>query len=129
VRLDKPLVVLEHDAIMVEKYISHDAWNQIVYLGNLDQAKMGKWSTFPMHFGNGKNYRYICAAHAYAIDPASARSLVAHVIKNGLTAPADMLMRADLFPIIQVGFYAYNLPDEESTITGRDRLSNKNSIY
>lgn len=127
VRLDKPIVVLEHDAIMVKPYISHDAWNQIVYLGNYQQYQEGRWATFPMHSAATKNHRFICRAHAYAIDPASARALVSHVIKFGLSAPADMLIRVDLFPIVQTGFYAFDLPDSETTITGRDSKWEENA--
>ena len=119
IRLDKPIVVLEHDAIMISPYRSHDAFNQIVYLGNLDQYRKGMWPSFPPHSAANTNYRFICRAHAYAIDPASARQLVSHLIKFGITAPADMLIRADIFPIVQTGFYAFDAP-EETTITGRN---------
>lgn len=119
VKTDVPLVVLEHDAIMVKKYAWHDGWNQINYLGNLQQLQEGKWPSFPPHSAATKNYKFICRAHAYAIDPAVARQLVSHVIRFGLCAPADMLMRADVFPLVQTGFYAFDAPDE-TTITGRD---------
>jgi hypothetical protein len=118
VKIDRPIVVLEHDSIMVNKYIWHDGWNQINYLGNYSQLQTG-WPSFPPHSAATKNYKFICRAHAYAVDPAVARQLVAHVIRFGLEAPADMLIRADLFPIVQTGFYAFDAPDE-TTITGRD---------
>jgi hypothetical protein len=118
VKIDKPIVILEHDAIMVNKYISHDGWNQINYLGNISQLKTG-WPSFPPHSAANTNYRFICRAHAYAVDPAVARQLVSHVIRFGLAAPADMLIRVDLFPIVQTGFYAFDAPDE-TTITGRN---------
>ena len=118
VKIDRPIVILEHDAIMVSPYLSHDAFNQIVYLGNLEQYQMGMWPSFPPHSVANKNYKFICRAHAYAIDPASARQLVSHLIKFGISAPADMLIRTDIFPIVQTGFYAFDAPDE-TTITGR----------
>ena len=118
VSIDIPIVVLEHDAIMIQKYIWHDGWNQINYLGNYSQLETG-WPTFPPHSAATKNYKFICRAHAYAIDPAVARQLVSHVIRFGLSAPADMLIRADIFPIVQTGFYAFDAPDE-TTITGRN---------
>lgn len=119
IRIDKPVVVLEHDAIMIAPYRSHDAFNQIVYLGNLEQYQKGMWPSFPPHSAANKNYKFICRAHAYAVDPASARQLVSHLIKFGITAPADMLIRADIFPLVQTGFYAFDAPDE-TTITGRN---------
>ena len=118
VTIDQPIVILEHDAIMVKKYSAHDGWNQINYLGNLQQYQEGKWPSFPPHSAATKNWKFICRAHAYAIDPAVARSLISHVIKFGISAPADMLIRADLFSIIQTGFYAFDLPGE-TTILGR----------
>ncbi len=122
VKIDIPIVILEHDAIMVNKYIWHDGWNQINYLGCSKQLETG-WPRFPPHAlpekSERSNYRFICSAHAYAIDPAVARQLVTHVMRFGLAAPADMLIRADLFPLVQTGFYAFEAP-EETTITGRD---------
>ncbi len=120
VKIDEPIVILEHDAIMVNKYAWHDGWNQINYLGNLQQMQEGKWPSFPPHSAATKNYKFLCRAHAYAIDPAVARQLVGHLIRFGLSAPADMLIRADLFPFVQTGFYAFDAPDE-TTITGRDK--------
>ena len=117
--INKPIVVLEHDAIMIKKYSCHDGWNQIQYLGNLEQYKENRWATFPTHSAANKNWRFICRAHAYAIDPAVARQLISHVIRFGLSAPADMLIRVDLFPIVQTGFYAFDMPGE-TTIGGRN---------
>jgi hypothetical protein len=116
--IDKPIVILEHDAIMVSKYPWHNGWNQINYLGNLQQYQTGMYPDFPPHAAATKNHKFICRAHAYAVDPAVSRQLVSHVIKFGLSAPADMLIRADLFPIVQTGFYAFDMPGE-TTITGR----------
>jgi GR25 family glycosyltransferase involved in LPS biosynthesis len=117
VKIDIPIVILEHDAIMVNKYAWHDGWNQINYLGNYSQLETG-WPSFPPHSAATKNYKFICRAHAYAVDPAVARQLVSHVIKFGIAAPADMLIRADLFPLVQTGFFAFDAP-AETTITGR----------
>jgi GR25 family glycosyltransferase involved in LPS biosynthesis len=115
---DKPIVILEHDAIMVNKYPWHNGFNQINYLGNLQQYQANSYPDFPPHSAATKNWKFICRAHAYAIDPAVARQLVSHVLRFGLTAPADMLIRADIFPIVQTGFYAFDAPGE-TTITGR----------
>jgi hypothetical protein len=119
IKIDKPIVILEHDSIMVNKYVWHDGWNQINYLGNYSQLQTG-WPTFPPHSAATRNYKFICRAHAYAVDPASARQLVSHVIKFGMSAPADMLIRADIFTLVQTGFYAFDAPDE-TTITGRNK--------
>ena len=119
---DKPLVILEHDSVMVQPYTQHAVFNSICYLGAHEQVKLG-WqvSATPPHATEGENYHFICRAHAYAIDPAVAKNLLAYVIKMGICTSLDMLIRADLFPIHQMGVYAYNVFEsrEETTIKGR----------
>lgn len=117
---DKPLVVLEHDAIMVKPYRQHAVFNSICYLGSREQVEQG-WGVYPTppHASEGPNYHFICRAHAYAIDPAVAKNMLSHVIKYGITGPLDIILRADVFPIHQMGLYAYDLEDRVTTITGR----------
>ena len=38
---DQPIVILEHDAIMVKQYLRHDYYNNIVYMGGIEQAEFG----------------------------------------------------------------------------------------
>ena len=120
---DQPLIVLEHDAVMVEKYEHHAVYNSICYLGGHEQVKQG-WKVLPTppHASEGPNYHFICRAHAYAIDPAVAKNMLAHVLKMGICGPLDILLRADIFPIHQMGIYAYNEWDGDkmnTTIKGR----------
>lgn len=106
---DKPLVVLEHDAIMLQKFEKHELYNSIIYLGGAEQVISG-WpvSSVPPHATEGHNYHFICRAHAYSIDPAVSKNLIAHVIKYGICAPLDIMMRTDLFNVGQVGVYAFD---------------------
>lgn len=115
---DKPLVVLEHDSIMIQPYVKHSVYNSICYLGGHEQVKHG-WQVLPTppHASEGHNYHFICRAHAYAIDPAVAKNLLAHVLKFGICSPLDILIRADIFPIHQMGLYAYNDWDGDKTNT------------
>ena len=120
---DQPLIVLEHDAVMIEKYEHHAVYNSICYLGGHEQVKQG-WKVLPTppHASEGPNYHFICRAHAYAIDPAVAKNMLAHVLKMGICGPLDILLRADIFPIHQMGLYAYNEWDGDkmnTTIKGR----------
>jgi GR25 family glycosyltransferase involved in LPS biosynthesis len=119
---DKPLVILEHDSLMAKPYTQHAVFNSICYLGSHEQVKLG-WqvSATPPHASEGHNYHFLCRAHAYAIDPAVAKNLLSYVIKMGICTSLDMLIRADLFPIHQMGIYAYNVYEspEETTIKGR----------
>jgi hypothetical protein len=118
-QIDRPIVVLEHDAIMLKPYFQHGVYNSICYLGAIEQHEQG-WQVLPTppHSSDGPNYHFICRAHAYAIDPCVAKNLLAHVIKYGICAPLDILMRADLFPMHQMGMYAYDKSDK-TTILNR----------
>jgi hypothetical protein len=107
---------------MAKPYTQHAVFNSICYLGSHEQVKLG-WqvSATPPHATEGENYHFLCRAHAYAIDPAVAKNLLAYVMKMGICTSLDMLIRADLFPIHQMGVYAYNVYEsrEETTIKGR----------
>jgi len=107
--IDRPIVILEHDSVMVNKFSVMNSYNSIVYLGGNEWAEQG-WKIYPIppHASEGPNYLFICRAHAYAIDPTMAKNLLAHVIKHGICAPLDIMMRADLFNISHQGLYAYD---------------------
>jgi hypothetical protein len=110
-------------AIMVQPYTHHAVFNSICYLGSNEQVNQG-WQVLPTppHASEGPNYHFICRAHAYAIDPAVAKNMLAHVLKYGISAPLDILLRADIFPIHQMGIYAYNGWEgdmTDTTILGR----------
>lgn len=119
--IDKPIVILEHDSIMVKKFNQHQALNSIIYLGGIEWAKKN-WQIFPIppHASEGPNYLFICRAHAYSIDPLIAKNLISHVIKYGISCPADIFMRADIFNITHNGLYAYDM-DDETTIKNRPK--------
>ena len=109
-KIDKPIVILEHDSIMTKKFTSYDSVNSRGYLGGSEWAEQG-WPvhpTIPPHASEGPNYLFICRAHAYALDPLMAKNLIAHVLKMGICAPLDIMMRADLFNITHQGMYAYD---------------------
>lgn len=121
VLLNKPIVILEHDAIVVHPYTSHNVYNSICYLGGVEQVK-GGWpvKSIPPHATDGPNFHFICRAHAYAIDPIVAKNMVAHVLKMGIHVSLDMMLRADLFPIHQMGLHAYD-DYVDTTIPGRPK--------
>ena len=123
---DQPIVILEHDAIMVKEYLRHKYYNNIVYLGGCEQVEgsLHANDTVPPHASDQKGLdRFICRAHAYAIDPAIAKNLVAYSIHHGLITTADAIMRCDMFGIVQDGVYAYDKPHGLSTITEDGRVA------
>ena len=112
--LDQPIVILEHDAIMVKPYTQHEIYNGIVYLGSQDQASQNRSSEdlIPVYSAINSNWNFIHRAHAYSIDPAAARKLFTNVLSRGIYESADVMIRADDVAIIQTGFYAYDKPGE-----------------
>jgi hypothetical protein len=117
---DKPMLVLEHDAIMVKPIAQHALFNAICYLGCKEQVHEG-WGVqqIPPHSSEGPNYHFINRAHAYSVDPAVAKNMLAHVLKYGIGMPLDMLLRADIFSLYQPGVFAYDNPNKETTIFSR----------
>ena len=119
--LDAPIIILEHDAIMLAPLQEHPAFGCILYLGGREQHDMG-WPVTPTppHATNGVNYHFLCRAHAYAVDPQCAKAMMAHVIKYGIHESLDIMLRSDIFPAVQTGLYAYDSPGE-TTILDRKR--------
>lgn len=120
--IDRPIVILEHDAVMCKKIEEVQSYNSIVYLGGSEWTHQG-WKIYPIppHASEGRNYLFICRAHAYAIDPQMAKNLLSHVLKMGIHAPLDIMMRADLFNITHQGVHAYDIMSdkEDTTIAAR----------
>jgi len=115
--IDKPIVILEHDAIMVKKFEGMASINAIVYLGGIEWAS-GQFPMYPIPiFGShGPNDRFLLGTHAYAIDPMMAKNLLADVLRYGVWTIADRMLRCDLYNITHQGLYAYNDPVYGSTI-------------
>lgn len=137
--LDKPIIIFEHDAVVVKKMDKFQGFNCIIYLGGVEWAKQN-WPIYdgiPPHASEGPNYHFICRAHAYAIDPPMARNLISHVLKFGICAPLDIMIRTDLFNVTHYGLYAYDdSPNRNNDTTikarpqeGRTTKRNDNLSY
>ena len=123
---DQPIVILEHDAVMVKPYLRHNYLNNIVYLGGSEQVagSLRDSDTIPPHASDQQGLdRFICRAHAYSIDPLMAKNLVSYAIHHGIITTADAMMRYDMFGIVQDGVYAYDNPHDLSTITRDGRVA------
>ena len=117
---DRPIVILEHDAVMVKPFLRHNYLNNIVYLGGSEQigGSLHAEDTIPPHASDQQGLdRFICRAHAYSIDPIMAKNLVSYAIHHGIITTADAMMRYDMFGIVLNGGYAYDNPHDQSTIT------------
>lgn len=113
--LDQPIVILEHDAVMLKPYTEHRLYNSIVYLGSIEQAKGNPIYATPPHATHYNGLlRSLCRSHAYAIDPAVARTLVGYTITHGIYQSLDMYVRSDLFPMSQFDLYACDVPGKST---------------
>jgi GR25 family glycosyltransferase involved in LPS biosynthesis len=121
ITIDEPIIILEHDAIMVDKIEHHDCFNSIIWLGSKEVLDNNPLMPIPPHGCAGHNYHYILRAHAYAIDPIVAKNLLAYVIQMGINNPLDLMMRADLFNIIHKGLIAYDKNESKFDTTMKNR--------
>lgn len=124
-KIDKPLVILEHDAVMLKKITHFPGFNTIIYLGGVEWAEQG-WPIMqiPLHGSDGPNKHFICRAHAYAIDPIVAKNMLATILKMGIYASLDEMIAADLYNISHVGCVAYDM-GSETTITVRPTVGRR----
>lgn len=106
IELDKPIVVLEHDAIMLKNYTHHNVFNAIVYLGSSEMAQSNYWNPIPPHAQMCQNFRYILRTHSYSIDPIVAKNLVAKAIEKGIYTAVDVFMKIQDFSIVCFGIFA-----------------------
>jgi GR25 family glycosyltransferase involved in LPS biosynthesis len=144
IELNKPITILEHDAIMLRPYTKHQVYNSLVYLGHkvtlrgLSQ-KLGfgsknfqetvellqsKPNLLPFnHVGNclvqtvSKNFMFVMGLHAYSIDPAIARRLISGIIADGLINPIDAVVQLGKYNMTDTGMYACQLENSETTST------------
>ena len=129
-KIDQPIIILEHDAIVVQRLSDHPLVGSIVYLGSSRQIQTGKVLPTPIHGSLNHNYHFMYQAHAYSIDPIVAKNMVSHVMKYGICESLDVMLRADIFPMAQFGIFAYETKDD-TTITDRKkkvRLSDPDNI-
>jgi GR25 family glycosyltransferase involved in LPS biosynthesis len=145
--INQPIVILEHDAIMLSPYTKMLGCNMLEYLGHKGEVKflckeygvdsleellpLAAQGAHPPQLRRAMlntvnyNWRYPLGLHAYAIDPMMARRLFSHVITEGLINPIDAMVRADKFTVLQGGIYACQNEDSEllTTIEHRDTVS------
>jgi hypothetical protein len=109
---DKPLIILEHDAIMLHQYPIHQLYNGIIYLGCTEQRFNKNIESIPIppHSSINKNWNFINRAHAYSIDPSVAKNLFKMVLDRGIYESLDVMMRVDDFAIAQFDLCAYEEP-------------------
>jgi hypothetical protein len=106
--LDQPIVILEHDTIMLKPYYTHPFYNAISYLGCREQMNTNYIPLTPIHSSINQNWHFINRAHAYCIDPSVAKRLFVNVLDRGIFESADVMIRCDDVAIVQHDLYAYD---------------------
>jgi GR25 family glycosyltransferase involved in LPS biosynthesis len=130
ISINRPIVILEHDAFMVRKFLTHPAFNAIIYLGSLEQVKNNFYSSLIPIMGQlNPNYRFILRTHAYSIDPIMARRLFSAVLTDGITTSIDVMIRSDIYTQLQMGIYAFDMADNTSLCYDRlERNENEHLV-
>lgn len=143
ITINKPVIVLEHDALMLRPLPDLSNVMSLEYLGHRDNFLKMQNSYGARHFEQAlnvykrspqykvrqqeqsdlqlvnKNFGFCRGLHAYAISPLIAKKLFGYVLENGLVNPADVIPRIGLVSIAKTGVFgiqAYNA-DHVSTIS------------
>ena len=130
ISLNEPIVILEHDAVMLAPYKEFAYRNCVEYLGSIVELEHLKNNLSVKNveeiskelYNKGMkvvpqlqapiidvinyNYIYPMGLHAYAIDPDMARRLFAWVMTEGIVNPVDTILQIGQFEVIQTGVYA-----------------------
>lgn len=139
IKIDKPIVILEHDSVMLHPYTEKLISNSLEYLGHIGevakQVNISNMLVLKHYLESGEysktaanryldvpltqfiniNYLLILGLHNYAIDPIIARKLYSYVLKYGLINPADAIIEQHEFCLVQTGVFAAQSPDAEFT--------------
>jgi GR25 family glycosyltransferase involved in LPS biosynthesis len=125
INIDKPIVILEHDAILINPYLRHVFKNSVCWLGNKNGMSQYQDGAFPITSPpmNGETITnlHIDTCQAYAIDPLSANRLLVSVLDRGIYAPVDIMLKSNNFCIVQTGIYNIG-ENKESTIDRHNNL-------
>lgn len=139
VTINRPILILEHDAIMLKKYVRIPHINCIDYLGHqmmlneymrhIDSNKIddvmerlktenfSNYRNYSLLNATNENYYFMLGHHAYVIDPFSAKKLLLKAMKDGITHCNDVMTTPENFAMVSSGLYATVLDDSLSTST------------
>jgi GR25 family glycosyltransferase involved in LPS biosynthesis len=145
IKINKPVVILEHDSVMLRQFTELTFNNSLEYLGHIaelsqevgtqDLDKLSQYLSsnqykempfnkslmVPLTQLINTNYLLILGLHNYAIDPIIAKNLFSYMLKHGIVNPADAVIEQHDFTLVQTGIYAVQSPDSEKTSTIRLR--------
>ena len=150
ININRPIVILEHDAYMVRPYTRMTYTNSCEYLGHSCELNQlfeqtgttnylelveylkttGRYpdpvARLPVTMIINYNFLFSHGLHAYAIDPFMARRLFAHVLTEGLINPVDAVLEVTSFELVQSAVYAVlGHSSANSTIDVEQNLSGR----
>jgi GR25 family glycosyltransferase involved in LPS biosynthesis len=129
IAIDRPIVILEHDAVLQIPYLIHCFKNSICWLGNKNGLQQYQDGAFPLTSPpmNGETVTnlHIDTCQAYAIDPLVANNLLVSVLDRGIYAPVDIMVKSNKFCIVQTGIFNVG----ENTVSTIDRNNNLFQYY
>lgn len=136
IEINQPMVILEHDALMLKPFNRMNYTNSIEYLGDMSEfetiCKRYEVSTYeelvdyfkrmpvaselrlPSVSVINHNFHFSRGLHAYAIDPFIARRLFSRVLTDGLINPIDVVLEVTEFSLVQTGMYAIQGPSSQA---------------
>lgn len=140
ITIDKPIVILEHDAIMVQPYKHFPFYNTIHYLGHkyigqeiiadnnltmdycylidfLNENPQKEEISNPMLNYASQNYFFPMGQHAYAIDPPMAKRLFAEFMLHGIRNVNDVSCDASRFECVYTKLFAIQAFDCDNIST------------
>jgi hypothetical protein len=112
IELDRPVIALEHDAVMLQKFTHHTAINAIIYLGCQEQYASKYWNVIPPHAQLNKDFRHLLRTHAYSVDPFVAKNLVSDMLEKGIYTSADVFISLKKYAMLCFGVFAMDVPGE-----------------
>ena len=153
IKINKPVVIMEHDSIMLRPFTELLVTNSLEYLGHIGElaahlkitnaeildaiiaagqytVPTNKYMDLSLVQMINTNYLLILGLHNYAIDPIMAKKLFGYVVKHGLVNPADAVIEQHEFTLLQTGLYAVQAPNAEHTSTiDADLKGNRKFTY
>lgn len=113
VEIDRPILILEHDAVMLGRLPSNFNFGWVCTLG---KPSYGKFKT-PKTLGTGPLVQkpYFGGAHSYTVSPEGARRLLENI--STMSRPTDVYLNIENFPFLEEYYpWVFRVNDSFSTI-------------
>lgn len=113
VKLNEPIIIFEHDAVVVNDIPSSSQYNMLMNIGKPSYGMYNTGNTIGTNLLFSK--KYLPGAHAYTLKPAAADELI-RSSKTGKARPTDIFINKIYFPWIQE-YYPWPVEARDSFTT------------